>query len=80
MATQTETTRTTTLRAALKAIRADLEGRSYLPAGIEYPCDRGTLLVSNRAETDGQGTSYLLGQFVIELLDRYGRPTKTYRA
>lgn len=74
----TETTRDTTVRQALKTIRADLSGRDYLSGGgpIEYRCDRGTLLVRN---APADGGSVLLGVFEAELVGSDGQTIRTYK-
>ncbi len=69
---------TQTIRAALRAIRADLAGVDYLPGGgpVEYECDQGLLWVCNAAASDGGG---LLGVFSARLIGRDGQTIRVYR-
>jgi hypothetical protein len=70
--TTTETTSTTTIRQALKAIRADLAGTDYISGTAYYLCDQGELWVRNKKVSAG----LLLGVFVAELW-RNGRVVRT---
>lgn len=73
----TETTRETTVRQALKAIRADLSGVDYLPGGgfRQYECADGTLLVRNAKASGG----VLLGVFEAELAAANGQTIRSYK-
>ncbi len=67
------------IRGAFKAPREDLAGRDYLRAPLYYECQGGTLIVTNRAATDGQGVSFLRGVFVATLTNSRGETVRTYR-
>ena len=69
------TTSETTVRQALKTIRGEMAGESYLPAVREYECDAGTLMVRNAKSSDG---GRLLGVFEAELVDARGQTVRTY--
>jgi hypothetical protein len=72
------TTIKTTVRHALRLIRSDLDGVSYLPGGgsRQYDCDDGTLLVRN---VQASGGGVLLSVFEAELVGPVGQTIRKYK-
>jgi hypothetical protein len=67
-----------TIRHALRLIRSDLDGVSYLPGGgsRQYGCDGGTLYVRNASAPSG---GVLLGVFEAELVGPAGSTVRKYK-
>lgn len=72
--TATETTKATTTRQALKAIRLAVAGKSYLSGPLYYECESGTLMVHNAKSKGG----CLLGVFEAELIVK-GETIRKYK-
>lgn len=69
---------TMTLRKALRAARehmARIGKADYLPAAVEFDCDRGILFIRNRKARDG---GLLLGVFEAELVNERGLTVRKY--